>query len=72
MVSVTLALTAPLLTLAELTSAVLLVVFIAINGALIVLKRRGPPPEGAFTVPGRLPWAGAAGSGAALIWAVVA
>jgi len=66
-----LALTAPLLALAELTSTVLLLVFIAINGALIVLKRGGPPPEGGFVAPGWLPWAGVAGSGAAFIWAVV-
>jgi amino acid transporter len=70
-VTVMLALTAPMLTLAELTSAVLLVVFVAVNGALIVLKRGGPPPEGAFVAPGWLPWAGAAGSGVALIWTVV-
>ncbi len=70
-VTVILALTAPLLTLAELTSAVLLMVFVAVNGALIVLKRGGPPPEGVFRAPGWLPWAGAAGSGAALIWMVV-
>jgi amino acid transporter len=70
-VTVTLALTAPLLALAELTSAVLLMVFIAINGALIVLKRGGPPPEGGFVAPGWLPWAGAVGSGVAFMWVVV-
>jgi amino acid transporter len=69
-VTVTLALSAPLLALAELTSAVLLLVFIAINGALIMLKRGGPPPVGVFVAPGWVPWAGAAGSGTALIWAV--
>ncbi|HUS52403.1 MAG TPA: APC family permease [Thermohalobaculum sp.] len=69
-VTVTLALTAPLLALAELTSAVLLLVFIAINGALIVLKQGGPPPVGVFVAPRWVPWAGAAGSGVALIWAV--
>ena len=69
-VTVTLALTAPLLALAELTSAVLLLVFMAINGALIVLKRGGPPPVGVFVAPSWVPWAGAAGSGIALIWAV--
>ena len=69
-VTVTLALTAPLLALAELTSAVLLLVFIAINGALIAMKRKGPPPVGVFVAPGWVPWAGAAGSGIALIWAV--
>jgi amino acid transporter len=70
-VTVTLALSAPLLALAELTSAVLLTVFIAVNGSLIVLKRAGPPPEGVFVAPGWLPWAGAAGSGVALIWTIV-
>ncbi|MEE8455010.1 MAG: APC family permease [Limibaculum sp.] len=70
-VTVILALTAPLLTLAELTSAVLLMVFVAVNGALIVLKRGGPPPKGAFVAAGWLPWAGAVGSGAALIWTIV-
>jgi amino acid transporter len=70
-VTVTLALTTPLLTLAELTSAVLLLVFIAVNGSLIVLKRRGPPPAGVFIAPGWLPWAGSAGSGTALIWTIV-
>jgi len=70
-VTVTLAITAPLLELAELASAVLLLVFLAINGALIALQRSGPPPEGVFRTPGWLPWAGAAGSGVALVWAVV-
>ena len=66
-VTVILALTSPLLVLAELTSAVLLMVFIAINGALIVLKRSGPPPVGVFVAPGWVPWAGVVGSGVALI-----
>jgi amino acid transporter len=70
-VTVTLALTAPLLTLAELTSAVLLVVFICVNGALIALKRTGPPPQGAFCAPSWLPWAGVAGSGLALATTVI-
>lgn len=70
-VTVTLALTAPLLALAELTSAVLLVVFIAINGALIALKRGDPPPAGSFVAPDWVPWAGATGSGVALLWAIV-
>jgi amino acid transporter len=69
-VTITLALTAPLLALAELTSAVLLLVFVAVNGSLIALKRRGPPPEGAFVTLSWVPWAGILGSSAALIWTI--
>jgi APA family basic amino acid/polyamine antiporter len=69
-VTVTLALTAPLLALAELTSAVLLLVFISINASLVILKRSGPPPAGVFVAPGWVPWAGVAGSGVALAWAL--
>ncbi len=69
---IVLALTAPLVTLAEITSMVLLCVFIAINASLIVLKRRGPAPAGCFTAPRWLPWAGLGGSLLALIWSVAA
>ena len=62
-----LALTLPLVALAHVTSMVLLGVFVAVNAALIVLKRRGPAPAGAITAPGWVPWAGAALSATALV-----
>jgi len=40
------ALALPLVTLAEITSAMILVVFTVVNLALIAVKRRGRPPEG--------------------------
>ncbi len=67
---IALALTAPLLALAEITSMVLLCVFIVVNASLIALKRRGPAPVGAFVAPAWLPWAGLGGSVLALIWSV--
>ncbi len=70
-VTLTLALTTDLVALAEVTSAVLLVVFVSINGALIVLKREGPAPEGTFTCPVWLPWFGAIGSAVAFVWTVI-
>ena len=69
-VTLTLALTADLVALAELTSALLLLVFIAINGALIVLKRRALAPVGVFNCPALVPWFGVVGSAAAFIWTV--
>lgn len=56
--------------LAEVTSIVLLVVFTVINSALIVLKCRGTE-AGGFTVSAWVPWAGLAGSAAALVVALV-
>ena len=46
--------------LASGTSAIMLVNFAVANAALIVLKRRCPPPENAFEAPAWIPWAGAA------------
>ncbi|MGA9520420.1 MAG: APC family permease [Myxococcaceae bacterium] len=45
--------------LAQTTSFLLLLVFVAVHLALIVLKRRGPPPEGGIRVPRLIPWVGA-------------
>lgn len=69
-VVILLALTAPLVALAELTSLVLLAIFIAINIALIVLKRRGPGPEGAYSAPVWVPWAGVGLSVLAFVWGI--
>ncbi|MBK0399669.1 amino acid permease [Limibaculum sp. M0105] len=65
-----LALTAPLVTLAEVSALLLLSVFCAINLALLQLRRMGTVPEGAFSAPGWVPATGAALSGLALIWGV--
>jgi len=46
-----LAFAAPIETLAEATSYLLLCVFIVVNAALLVLKRRSPPPAGAPNAP---------------------
>jgi amino acid transporter len=54
-----LALWLPLVTLAQLTSTITLVVFIVINAALWRLKRRGPGPAGTFTLPRWVPALGA-------------
>jgi amino acid transporter len=67
---VVLALTLPLEALAELSSLILLAVFMAINAALFVLKRRGPAPEGCFSAPRIAPVAGFLLSGLALAWGV--
>lgn len=50
-----LAIVAPIATLAEITSMVLLGIFIVMNAALLVLKRRGPPPPGAPNAPRIVP-----------------
>ncbi len=50
-----LAAAAPIAALAEATSILLLGVFITINAALIVLKRRSPPPPGAPNAPIAVP-----------------
>lgn len=55
----------PVATLAETTSAVLLAVFVLVNAALIVVKRRGEP--GPFTVPLFVPVLGLVLSAIALI-----
>ena len=60
----------PLVALAEVTSIVLLIVFCAVNLALIILKRQGPGP--AFTVPMAVPVVGLFLSLAALVWGVLA
>jgi APA family basic amino acid/polyamine antiporter len=46
-----LALLLPLLSLAKITSAMVLVVFTLVNLALIRIKRLGPPPEGVRAIP---------------------
>ncbi|MDT8346137.1 MAG: APC family permease, partial [Thermohalobaculum sp.] len=63
-----LALTAPLVALAEISALLLLAVFLAINLALVRLKRRGPAPAGGFVAPGWVPVAGAGLSALALVW----
>ncbi len=50
-----LSLAAPIGTLAEMTSIILLGIFIVMNVALLVLKRRGPPPLGAPDTPRVIP-----------------
>ncbi|RMF38178.1 MAG: amino acid permease [Alphaproteobacteria bacterium] len=54
-----LTLTLPLAALAEVTSSILLVVFVGMNLALIALRRRGEAPPDAFRAPGWMPWLGA-------------
>ncbi|MEM7742548.1 MAG: APC family permease [Pseudomonadota bacterium] len=66
--TILLALTAPLATLAEITSLVLLAVFVAINAALIVLRRRDPSHG---WVPTWVPWFGGLLSLAAFGWGVL-
>lgn len=64
---IALALSAPIAALAEATSAILLVVFTLVNAALIALKRRGPPPQGAPSIPLGVPVFGAITSAGLLI-----
>lgn len=64
-----LAIFAPIDQLAATTSIILLIVFIAINGALIAL-RRGGGPRGGFRTPIIVPVAGVVLSVGALIWAL--
>lgn len=59
------ALTLPLTTLAEVTSSILLSVFVLVNAALILTKRRAP--DAAFRVPMWVPVSGLALAGAALM-----
>ncbi|RMH45664.1 MAG: amino acid permease, partial [Alphaproteobacteria bacterium] len=53
-----LALAVPLEALAEATSALLLAVFMAVNGSLIALRRQPAPARGMFRAPSWAPWAG--------------
>ena len=59
------ALTLPVAQLATATSAVLLVVFLLVNAALIALKRKSP--DAPFRIPVWVPWAGLLAALAALI-----
>ena len=65
-----LALLLPLVSLAKLTSAMVLVVFALVNLALIRIKRLGPALERAWTVPAWVPWLGAAASIGVLLGAL--
>ncbi|MCV2864447.1 APC family permease [Albidovulum sediminicola] len=58
------ALALPVVALAEATSAVLLTVFLMVNVALILIKRRAP--DAPFRVPVFVPWVGLFAAGAAL------
>lgn len=53
-----LALLFPVATLAKFTSAVILIIFVAVNAALIRLKRQAPSPPGAYIVASWIPWLG--------------
>lgn len=70
-VAIALSILAPIERLAEATSIILLIVFITINGALLVLRRRGVS-SGGFKTPIIAPVAGVVLSLGALIWALVA
>ena len=61
-----LALFLPLKTLANLTSAIMLAVFVTVNASLIVLKRRGQP-EDVPNMPRWIPWLGLVLSAGALV-----
>jgi len=67
---VALALAAPIEALAQATSAILLGVFTLVNSALIELKRRGPPPPGAPSIPFAVPVFAAVTSAGLLIAAL--
>jgi len=60
----------PLVTLAEITSSMILVVFTLVNLALIAVKRRGPPPEEAWEVPLAVPVLGALSAGTFAVFAI--
>ena len=68
--TVALALTAPLVGLAETSALLLLAVFLSVNLALLILKRRGPAPAGGFTAPRWMPAAGIALSALGFAWGV--
>jgi len=50
----------PLVTLANLTSTLILIVFTVVNISLLRIKRRNPAPEGVYLIPLWVPVAGAA------------
>jgi len=58
---------APIEQLAGMTSTILLAIFVVMNAALIVLKRRGPPPAGAPNAPLLVPVLGAASAAGLLL-----
>ncbi|SFH77759.1 APC family permease [Albimonas pacifica] len=60
------ALLVPLGPLAAGSAGVLLAVFVGVNLALVVLRRKAPAPDGAWTAPFWAPWAGMALSAAAV------
>lgn len=64
------ALALPLVTLAELTSALILMVFTIVNLALIMVKRRGPAPDGVWEVPLAVPALGAASAAIFAVFAI--
>ncbi len=66
-----LALLVPLVSLAKLTSAILLTMFALVDASLVVIKRRGPPPAGGFTVPIWVPAAGCVLSAAMVLFSIV-
>jgi basic amino acid/polyamine antiporter, APA family len=47
-----------LITLASITSLMLLIIFILINGSLILIKKKNPTKEGIYIVPIWVPWGG--------------
>ena len=59
-VTLAFALWLPLVTLANLTSFLILIVFTVVNAALIRIKRRDPSPEGISLIPFWVPAAGVA------------
>jgi APA family basic amino acid/polyamine antiporter len=61
------ALALPLVSLAKTTSAMVLLVFILVNLALITIKRSGPPPEGVRAMPMWVPVLGALASALILL-----
>ncbi|MBL8121288.1 amino acid permease [Candidatus Saccharibacteria bacterium] len=61
----------PLVSLAQLTSLLVLSIFILVNTALIVIKRREKQHDGYVTVPSFVPYAGATLSAAAIIHQVL-
>jgi amino acid transporter len=61
-IALLLALTLPFVSLAKLTSALVLTVFVLVNAALIVIKRRGEPPAEVTPVSIWVPVAGLLGS----------
>ena len=68
MLVLVLALWLPLVTLAQVTSFVVLIVFSVVNLALARIKRREPHPPGVRPIPSWVPLAGFAASGAFVIY----